>query len=269
MLQAPFRMLGFFLMMSQRAKASAERIYEVLDEEPAVVDRIGATHLVDPRGDVVFDNVSFGYAEGAPVLAGFSMSVAAGETVAVVGRTGSGKSTIGRLLPRFYDIDSGSISVDGVDVRDLSLISLRHAVGSVADDPFLFSVSLADNIAYGRPGAERSEIIEAARAAQADGFIEALPDGYDEIVGERGYTLSGGQRQRIAIARALLAAPTMLVLDDATSAIDVHVEELIHGALTERLAGRTVIVIAHRLSTIALADRVVLVENGRAVATGT
>ena len=269
LLQAPFRMLGFFLMMGQRAKASAERIYEVLDEAPSVVDRPGAVDLADAVGDVVFDDVTFGYNEATPVLQGFSMHVAPGEMLALVGRTGSGKSTIGRLLPRFYDIAGGAIRIDGNDIRDLSLVSLRHAVGSVADDPFLFSVSLADNVAYGRPGASRDDIVAAAEAAQANEFIEALPAGYDEVVGERGYTLSGGQRQRIAIARALLADPAVLILDDATSAIDVHVEERIHSALTDRLAGRTVIVIAHRMSTIALADRVVLLEDGRAVASGT
>lgn len=269
MLQAPFRMLGFFLMMGQRAKASAERIYEILDESPAVVDRPGAVDLVDATGNVVFDNVTFGYNDGSQVLNGFSLQVAAGEMVAIVGRTGSGKSTIGRLLPRFYDVQDGAIRIDNNDIRDLTLRSLRHAVGSVADDPFLFSVSLADNIAYGRPGASREDVVAAAKAAQAHDFIAALPGGYDEVVGERGYTLSGGQRQRIAIARALLADPAVLILDDATSAIDVHVEERIHHGLTERLVGRTVLVIAHRLSTIALADRVVLLDEGRAIATGT
>ncbi|MEZ5342408.1 MAG: ABC transporter ATP-binding protein [Acidimicrobiales bacterium] len=269
MLQAPFRMLGFFLMMSQRAKASAERIYEVLDEMPTVVDRPGAADLVASAGEVVFDDVTFGYGTAEPILNGFSMRVEAGETVAIVGRTGSGKSTIGRLLPRFYDVDGGAIRIDGNDVRDVSLRSLRHTVGAVADDPFLFSVSLADNIAYGRPGAPIEDIERAAQAAQADGFITDLAGGYDEVVGERGYTLSGGQRQRIAIARALLADPAVLILDDATSAIDVHVEERIHHALADRLASRTVIIIAHRLSTIALADRVVLLEGGKAAATGT
>ena len=203
------------------------------------------------------------------MLRGFNLRIDPGETVAIVGRTGSGKSTVARLLARFYDVDGGAITVDGHDVRDVTQASLRAAVGSVADDPFLFSVSLADNIAYARPDAELSDVVEAATAAQAHDFIMALPDGYDEVVGERGYTLSGGQRQRVALARTLLANPKILVLDDATSAIDVHVEELIHQALRARLTDRTTIIIAHRLSTIALADRVVLLEDGRIVASGT
>ncbi len=205
-----------------------------------------------------------------PVLRHCSFRIEPGETVALVGRTGSGKSTVARLLSRYYDVDEGggAVRVDGHDVRDLTQVSLRANIGMVADDPFLFSVSLADNIAYGRPGASRDDVVLAAKAAQAHDFISALPDGYDTVVGERGYTLSGGQRQRIAIARALLVNPKILVLDDATSAIDVLVEERIHAALDERLAERTTIVIAHRLSTIALADRVLLLEDGRVVASG-
>ena len=275
MLQVPFRTLGLFLIFSQRARASAGRIYEVLDEQADVVDRPDAAHLMDPQGAVVFDDVWFRYHrssdadETEPVLAGLSLRIEPGETVAIVGRTGSGKSTIARLLARFYDVDDGAVRVDGHDVRDLTQVSLRAAVGTVADDPFLFSLSLADNIAYARPDAERSEVVEAAQAAQAHEFITDLPDGYDEVVGERGYTLSGGQRQRVALARTLLANPKILVLDDATSAIDVHVEELIHEALQARMVDRTTIIIAHRLSTIAMADRVILLEGGRVAATGT
>ena len=269
MLQAPFRMLGFFLMMGQRARASAERIFEILDEEPAVRERPGARELDDARGHVELRDVRFGYGDGPAVLDGFSLDIAPGEAVALVGATGSGKSTVARLLERFYDVDAGAVLVDGHDVRDLTLASLRHHIGLVLDEPFLFSVSLHDNIAYGRPDATRAEVEAAARAADAHGFITALPDGYDTVAGERGYTLSGGHRQRIAIARTLLANPPILVLDDATSAIDVQVEARIHGALGGLMRGRTTIVIAHRLSTIALADRVALIEGGRVVATGT
>jgi ATP-binding cassette subfamily B protein len=189
--------------------------------------------------------------------------------VAVVGGTGSGKSTLGRLAARFYDVTSGSVTVDGIDVRDIELACLREQVGIVPDEPFLFSVSIHDNIAYGRPDASRDEVIEAARAAGADEFVRELPEGYDSMVGERGYTLSGGQRQRIAIARALLVNPPILVLDDATSAVDVTVEQQIHTSLRELMRGRTTVIVAHRLSTISLADRVVLMERGRVIADGT
>lgn len=269
MLQAPFRMFGFFLMMGQRARASAARIFEILDEPAEIVDRADAADLDRPRGEVEFDDVSFGYSSGGSVLRGLSFRVEPGETIAIVGRTGSGKSTIARLLARFYEVDGGAIRLDGHDLRDLTLRSVRSAVGSVADEPFLFSISLADNIAYARPGADRHELESAARVAVAHDFIAALPEGYDTIVGERGYTLSGGQRQRIAIARTLLSEPAVLVLDDATSAIDVHVEERIHEALRSRLGRCTTLVIAHRLSTIALADRVVLIDEGRIAASGT
>lgn len=269
LLQMPFRFLSFIVMMGQRAAASAGRIFEVLDERATVVDRPGAIDLVDSRGDVRFDRVTFGYADQSPILDGFDLHVQPGETVAIVGRTGSGKSTVARLLTRFYDVRDGSISIDGHDVRDLTLDSVRSTVGVVLDDPFLFSASIHDNIAYARPDATRDEVISAARAAQADEFITRLSDGYDTVVGERGYDLSGGQRQRISIARTLLADPAVLVLDDATSAIDVRVEEQIHEALHHLRGSRTMILIAHRLSTIALADRVVLLDGGRVVASGT
>ena len=271
MLQAPFMMLGMLIMMGQRAAASAGRIYEILDEEPTVVDAADAIDLVDVRGDVRFRHVDFAYAEDAEqlVLSDFDLHVPPGQTVAVVGRTGSGKSTVARLLTRFYDVRHGSVEIDGHDVRDVTLASLRATVGVVLDEPFLFSVSVHDNIAYGRPSATRAEVEAAAVAAGADGFIRELADGYDTVVGERGYTLSGGQRQRIAIARTLLVNPPVLVLDDATSAIDVQVEQTIHAGLRATMEGRTTLIIAHRLSTISLADRVVLLDQHRIVADGT
>jgi ATP-binding cassette subfamily B protein len=269
MLQPPFRQLGMIIMMGQRASASARRIYDVLDTEPDVTDRLGAADLLDCRGDVTFDGVSFAYGDGTRVLTNFTLRLRPAETVALVGRTGAGKSTVARLLERFYDTDGGTVTVDGHDVRDLTVASLRSHIGVVSGEPFLFSVSIRDNIAYGRPGASEAEVVAAAEAAGADGFIRALPDGYGTVVGERGYTLSGGQRQRIAIARTLLLNPPILILDDATSAVDVGVEQRIHDALSTQLRGRTTLVIAHRLSTISLADRVVLMADGAVTAEGT
>jgi ATP-binding cassette, subfamily B, bacterial len=269
MLQAPFQLLGMLIMLGQRAKASAGRIYQILDEAPAIVDRPGAIELVDCEGDVRLEHVGFAYADGPPVLKDLSLHLRLGETVALVGRTASGKSTISRLLPRFYDVTSGSVRIDGHDVRDVTLASLRSQIGVVLDEPFLFTASIRDNIAYGRPDAALAEVEAAARAAGAGGFIGDLADGYDTVVGERGYTLSGGQRQRIAIARTLLLNPPILILDDATSAVDVQVEQEIHEALRVLMTGRTTLVVAHRLSTIGLADRVVLLDGGRIVADGT
>jgi ATP-binding cassette subfamily B protein len=268
MLQPPFRLLGMMIMMGQRASASARRIYEILDTPSDIVDD------PDPydgvlRGDVEFAGVSFAYPNGTLALDGLDLRLQPGETVAVVGRTGSGKSTLGRLVARFYDVTAGRVTIDGHDVRRIRLTALRDQVGIVPDEPFLFSLSIHDNIAYGRPSATRDEVITAAVAAGADEFVRDLPDGYDTVVGERGYTLSGGQRQRIAIARALLVNPPVLVLDDATSAIDVTVEQRIHAALRERMRGRTTLIVAHRLSTISLAGRVVLMDGGRVIADGT
>jgi ATP-binding cassette subfamily B protein len=277
-------MLGMIIMMGQRAAASAARIYEILDEAPSVVDRPGAIDLVECRGDVRFDAVDFSYGhrgdgpatdDGPPrgdaplVLHDFDLHLQPGETVALVGRTGSGKSTVARLLTRFYDVTGGAVRVDDHDVRDLTLASLRAHVGVVLDEPFLFSVTIGENIAYGAPLADLADIEAAAVAAGADEFIRELPEGYDTVVGERGYTLSGGQRQRIAIARTLLVNPPILVLDDATSAIDVQVEQRIHEALRVLMRNRTTIIVAHRLSTISLADRVVLMDGGRIVGDGT
>jgi ATP-binding cassette subfamily B protein len=269
MLQAPFMMLGQLVMMGQRAKASAGRIFEILDESPEIVDRPGAYDLLDVRGAIDFNHVNFTYDNGAEILNDFDAHIKPGETVALVGRTGSGKSTVARLMTRFYDVTGGDIEIDGHDIRDVTLTSLRENVGVVLDEPFLFSISIRDNIAYGRPDASIEEIQAAARAANADEFIVRLPEGYDTVIGERGYTLSGGQRQRIAIARTLLLNPPILILDDATSAIDVHVESGIYKALRDLLTQRTTIVIAHRISTIALASRVLLIDAGRVIAEGT
>ncbi len=281
MLQAPFRMFGFLLLQTQRASASAQRIFEVIDEEPTIVDSENATQLLDVKGSIIFENVHFTYPSKredsgprAPnhideVLSGFNLTIAPGETVAIVGRTGSGKSTIGRLLNRFYDPTSGKIMVDGKDIRDVTLDSLRHQIGIVFDEPFLFSSTVAENIAYSNPNASLEEIESAAKAAEASEFIQELSEGYETVVGERGYTLSGGQRQRIALARTLLEKTPILVLDDATSAIDVEIEAKIHDALAKHLSGRTTVLIAQRVSTISLADRVVLIEGGVVVADGT
>ena len=268
MLQAPFMMLGQLVMMGQRAKASAERIFEILDEEPEVVERPGAYDLVDVRGAVDFDHVSFASRPDVDILRDFDLHVAPGETVALVGRTGSGKSTVARLMTRFYDVGAGAVRIDGHDLRDVTLASLRENVGVVLDEPFLFSVSVRENIAYGVPGASQGDVEAAARAAAAHDFILDLPEGYDTVIGERGYTLSGGQRQRLAIARTLLVNPPVLILDDATSAIDVHVESTIHEALRRLMADRTTLIIAHRVSTIALAQRVVVLDEGRVAADG-
>ena len=269
MLQPPFQLLGMLIMLGQRAKASAGRIYQVLDEAPTVLDRPGALELVRCEGDVSFESVEFSYADGPVVLSDFSLHLTPGETVAMVGRTASGKTTVSRLLPRFYDVTAGAVKVDGHDVRDLTLASLRAQIGVVLDEPFLFTASIRENIAYGRPHASIEAVQDAARAAGAEEFISALPEGYDTVVGERGYTLSGGQRQRVAIARTLLVNPPILILDDATSAVDVQVEQEIHEGLRVLMEGRTTLIVAHRLSTIGLADRVVLLDQGRIVADGT
>jgi ATP-binding cassette subfamily B protein len=267
-LVAPFRILGFMLVLNERSRASAARIYEILDTAPDVQDRPGAIDLVDTRGDVEFRNVTFRYADGPEVLKDFSLKLGRGETVALVGRTGCGKSTVARLLMRFYDVTDGAVLVDDKDVRDLTQESLRSHIGLVADDAFLFSDSIRNNIAYGRPNAPMEDVIDAARAAGADDFVQQLPEGYESIIGERGYDLSGGQRQRVSIARLLVTDPAILILDDATSSVDVQIELEIHDALNRVMEGRTTLVIAHRLSTINLADRVVLMESGRIVASG-
>ena len=268
MIQMPFRFLGWMLMLEQRAKASAGRIFEILDETSEIKDKENKVEIEKLKGEVSFKNVHFAYAK-EPILKGLSFEVESNETVAIVGQTGSGKSTIIRLLSRFYDVDKGSISVDGVNVQDMGLRNLHYHVTQVLDEPFLFSVSIRDNIAYGRPDASMDEIIQAAKAAEAHDFIEQTSDGYDTIVGERGYTLSGGQRQRLGIARALIVDPSILILDDATSAIDVKIEAKIHKSLLKLLNKRTTILIAHRLSTINLADRILVLDEGKIIASGT
>jgi ATP-binding cassette subfamily B protein len=268
MLQVPFVMIGMIMMMGQRAKAAAQRVLEVLDTEPDMVDSPGAVDLAECLGDVEFRNVDFEYLPGIPVLQHFSLHLRPGETVALVGRTGCGKSTVSRLIPRFYDVTGGGVFVDGHDIRGLTIASLRSHIGMVTDEPFLFSESIRENIAFGRPDASFEDVEAAAIAAGAHDFILELSDGYDTVIGERGYTLSGGQRQRIAIARTLLVNPRILMLDDATSAVDAQREFEIHGALRTLMRGRTTLIIAHRLSTISLADRVVVLEGGRIVADG-
>ena len=219
-------------------------------------------------GDLRFEGVTFGYDADRPVLHDLNLDVSAGTTIAVIGRTGSGKTTLTSLVPRYYDPQAGRVVLDGVDVRELGLADLRGAIATVAEDTFLFSTTVAANIAYGAPGATREEVVEAARRAQAHEFIEALPHGYDTLVGERGLTLSGGQRQRLSIARALLVDPRVLILDDATASVDATTEARIRKALETVMEGRTTIIVAHRLSTIALADEIVVLENGRVAARG-
>ncbi|MFE7515455.1 ABC transporter ATP-binding protein [Streptomyces sp. NPDC057540] len=271
-LVGPVRMLAMVLTVGQQARAGVERVFDLIDTEPVIED--GTKELpADAPATVEFDDVSFGYEDASgkisPVLDGFSLEIRSGETVAVVGASGSGKSTVSLLLPRFYDVTHGAVLVGGHDVRELTLDSLRAAVGLVPEDSFLFSDTISANIAYGVPDATREQIENAARAAQADRFITELPDGYDTKVGEHGLTLSGGQRQRVALARAILTDPRLLLLDDATSAVDAKVEHEIHEALKSVMAGRTTLLIAHRRSTLGLADRIAVLEDGRLADIGT
>ncbi|MFI1966091.1 ABC transporter ATP-binding protein [Streptomyces pathocidini] len=269
-LVGPVRMLTMVLTVGQQARAGVERVLELIDTEPVIKERPDAHELpADAPATVEFDAVAFGYDEDRPVLDGFSLRLEPGETVAVVGTSGSGKSTVSLLLPRFYDVTGGAVRVGGHDVRDLTLGSLRAAIGLVPEDSFLFSDTVRANIAYGMPDATDEQIRAAARAAQADGFVSRLPDGYDTTVGEQGLTLSGGQRQRIALARAILSDPRLLLLDDATSAVDARVEHEIHEALRGVMAGRTTLLIAHRRSTLTLADRIAVLDGGRLADIGT
>jgi ATP-binding cassette subfamily B protein len=265
----PLRLTAFLVAQSSRASASAARVFEVLATAPEIVDRPGAKDLRPGAGEVRFEDVRFGYTGETPVLRGLDLMVPGGTSVALVGATGSGKSTLARLIARFYDVDGGRVLLDGVDVRDLRLDTLRRSVGIVFEDTFLFSDTVYANIALAEPSAPPERVEAAARLAGAADFIAHLPDGYDTVLGEQGYSLSGGQRQRVAIARAILADPRVLVLDDATSAVDPTKEHQIRDALRQVMQGRTTIVIAHREATVALADRVALLDGGVVVAEGT
>lgn len=264
----PFRSIGNLIGSAQRAAASGQRVFEILDTEPQLAEPRHPVPLPPGGGHVRLEGVTFGYDADSPVLRDVHLDIPAGRTVALIGTTGSGKSTITQLIPRFYDPQAGRVLLDGVDVRDVRLEDIRGAVGMVTQDPFLFSDTVRANIAFGRPDASDDDIARAARMAQADTFIRALPEGYDTVVGERGFTLSGGQRQRIAIARAILVDPRVLVLDEATASVDASTEREISRALATVMTGRTTIIIAHRLSTISLADEIVLVDDGHVAARG-
>jgi ATP-binding cassette subfamily B protein len=269
LLVMPLRSLGMWVGQAQRATASGERIFQILDEPEDVADRREAIELPQGDGAIRFADVSFSYLPGRPVLEHFDLALDAGTTVALIGHTGSGKTTVSSLVPRFYDVDSGQVLVDGVDVRDVRLASLRREIGVIPQDPFLFSTTVRDNIAFGLPDLTDDQIERVARLAEAHEFVERLPQGYDTVIGERGITLSGGQRQRIAIARALAVDPRILILDDATASVDATTEARIRAGLREVMSGRTTLIIAHRLSTIALADEIVVLDRGRVCARGT
>ncbi len=270
MLVMPLRMLGMWVGQAQRAVASGVRVIELLDLEPELADPPDPKPLpVDGGGAIRFEGVRFGYDEDRPIVRDVDLDIPAGSTVALIGPTGCGKTTLTTLVPRFYDVTAGRVLVDGIDVRELSLTDLRRSIGVVTEDTFLFSASVRENIAFGAPWATDDDVRQAADRAQATEFIESLPEGYNTQIGERGLTLSGGQRQRIAIARALLVNPRILILDDATAAVDATTESKIKRALQELMRDRTTIIIAHRLSTISLADRVVVMDQGRIVADGT
>jgi ATP-binding cassette subfamily B protein len=269
MLIMPLRSLGMWIGQAQRATASGERIFQVMDEPEEIADRPDAVPLPAGGGHLRFEGVGFEYMEGRPVLQDIDLELAPGKTIALIGHTGSGKTTLTSLVPRFYDVTSGRVMLDGIDVRDVELKSLRHAIGVISQDPFLFSASVRENIMFGAPELEDAEVEDIARLAQAHEFVERLPDGYDTVIGERGITLSGGQRQRLAIARALAVDPRVLILDDATASVDASTEARIRVGLREAMRNRTTMIIAHRLSTIALADEIVVLDDGRIAARGT
>jgi ATP-binding cassette, subfamily B, multidrug efflux pump len=268
MLIMPMRMLGWVVNLSQRALTSAGRVYEILDTEPEIDDHPDAGELTGTAGEVCFSQVSFAYREGVEALKDISFTARPGETVAIVGTTGSGKTTLVSLIPRFYDPTSGQVLIDGTDIRDYTLQSLRRSIGFVSQDTFLFSATIGENIGYGDGEAGREEIVAAAKAAQIHEFIETLPQGYDTLVGERGVNLSGGQKQRISIARALLKNPGILILDDYTSSVDAHTEYLIRQALDTLMQGRTSFVIAQRISTVLSADLILVMDQGEIIARG-
>jgi ABC-type multidrug transport system fused ATPase/permease subunit len=268
MLVMPLRSLGMWIGQAQRATASGERIFQVIDEPEEIGDAAGAGELPDGPGRVTFAGVTFGYDHARPVLHDIDLDLEAGTVVALIGHTGAGKTSLASLIPRFYDVQHGSLSIDGADVRNVTLASLRREIGVIAQDPFLFSATVRENIAFGQPDATDDDVMRAAQLAQASEFIETLPEGYDTVIGERGITLSGGQRQRIAIARALVVDPRILILDDATASVDATTEAKIREGLREAMRDRTTIIIAHRLSTIALADEIVVLDDGRIVARG-
>ncbi|MFQ5999148.1 MAG: ABC transporter ATP-binding protein [Candidatus Bathyarchaeia archaeon] len=269
MLISPMRFLGLFISGYQLSIAAGQRVFEIIDTEPEIKEKTGALTLPVVKGHVKFENVSFSYGKGREILKNINLEAKPGETIALLGTTGSGKSTIIRLIPRFYDVSSGRITIDGFDVRDVKLKSLREQIGIVSQEAFLFATTVKENIAYGKPGATMKEIVAAAKAARAHEFISALPNGYDSMVGERGVILSGGQQQRIAIARALLSDPRILILDDSTSSVDVETEYEIQEALKALLKGRTTFVITQRVSTIRNADKIIVLENGEILEKGT
>ena len=266
---APTRFLGFAVQISQQAVTSGERVFQIIDTPLDVHEKPDARPLATLRGEVEFDNVTFQYGERNPILRNVSVHVPAGGSLAIVGRSGSGKSTLANLLPRFYDPTQGALRVDGYNLRDVRLQDLRSRIGMVMQETFLFNMTVADNLRFGRKDASDDELEAAARMAAAHDFIVELPQGYDTLIGDRGVRLSGGQRQRIAIARALLVRPAILVLDEATSSVDTRTDRAIQRALEQLMQERTTIVIAHRLSTIRRVDQIIVLEGGRVVARGT